>query len=191
MSSVSQAGRDGGGAGAGTLLLAGSVLWLVATLLVGVAGDRAFASGRPLPTVAVFVATVPAMAVVAYAVYSWLDVRDGERPRAAALLVLPGLFLDAAAVVVGDAVGAVDGATTAEFAALTLVASAVVLLTGFVPRGVWDPEQSGAEASDETGGTGVDGRPAAGGAGTGTGTGAGTCAGTGPGSGATDGGTDG
>jgi hypothetical protein len=179
------AGDPATGSTAGSLLLAGTVLWLVSTPVVGVAGDRAFAAGRPLATAAVFVAAVPAVTVVAYALYSWFDVRDGDRPRAAALLVLPGLFLGAGAVVVADAAGLAGGATTAEFAALSLVASAVVLLTGFVPREVGDPEEATPRERPAAPAPEAGARSAADGPGTGSGPAPGD---TGPRT--TDGGTD-
>lgn len=141
MSFVSSTERDGVAdlTDGRALLLVGFVVWLVATLAFHFVGDQVIAPDGGLATLAIFAGTAVLVAVLAYAVYSWLGVADAERPRAAALLVIPGMALDVGALV-GFAVvfPRIDPAVTAEFAALVVLSYVVVLLTGFLPRHVAD-----------------------------------------------------
>lgn len=117
------------------LLLWGLTVWFAVAVSIRLVGHVVLSPATPLVVLGFFVAVVPLMAAVTYPVYRWFEVPRPERPAAAALMSLPGLFLDvflvgfAAVVLPNLRIGAVS-----NFAVVLLFGYAVVLLTGFVPR---------------------------------------------------------
>ena len=119
---------------AGALVGVGIAVWLAAILAVRLVGHVLLPPDDPGRTALVFIATVPLMAMVAFAVYSLLDVPPERRLTAATLLVLPGMVLDAVAVTVFETVFPnMSPAAGSTFGGLLLLAYASVLLTGVVP----------------------------------------------------------
>lgn len=91
---------------------------------------------RPLVVAGLFVAVVPLMGLVTYPVYRWAQIAPPTRPRAAALMSVPGMVLDALLVAfAGTLLPNLPRASVVLFAAALLFGYAVVLLTGLVPLG--------------------------------------------------------
>lgn len=110
-------------------------VWVVATLLFRIAGQFLLPVGEPLFVAGVFVATVPLMWMLAFTVYSVLDIDLDRRVVAAILLATPGMVLDALLVPFFPGVFPnMDPAAAPAFAGLLFLAYATVLVTGFVPR---------------------------------------------------------
>jgi hypothetical protein len=138
---------------AGALVGVGIAVWLAAILAVRLVGHVLLPPDDPGRTALVFIATVPLMAMVAFAVYSLLDVPPERRLTAATLLVLPGMVLDAVVVTVFESVFPNMSPTVGStFGGLLLLAYASVLLTGVVPLTYVQEESVGpAGPSSETG----------------------------------------
>lgn len=118
------------------LVLWGLTVWLAVSLLIWAGGTVLLDPANPLVLGAFVVSVVPLMALVTYPIYWRLEVGYGMRARAAAMMSLPGLFLDA--VLVGFApvlLPALAPDLVVHFGAILLYGYAIVLLTGFVPRG--------------------------------------------------------
>lgn len=85
------------------------------------------------------------MALVTYPVYHRLGIEVSRRPRAAALMSLPGMFLDVLLVATaGSILPNLSPGAVVNFGAILLFGYAVVLLSGFVPRGERPAGDSGA-----------------------------------------------
>ncbi|WP_318568200.1 DUF5367 family protein [Salinigranum marinum] len=131
---------------AASLVGVGIGVWLLATVGLRVAGQFLLPPDDPGRVAFVFVATVPLMAMVAFAVYSLLDVAPERRLTAATLLVLPGMVLDAVVVsAFGTVFPDMATATGSTLGGLLLLAYASVLLTGIVPLS-YVSEESGESA---------------------------------------------
>ena len=119
---------------AGALVGVGIVLWALATLLFRLVGQVLLPADDPGRVALVFVVTVPLMAMVAFAVYSLLDVDPERRLAAATLLVVPGMVLDALVVTTfGAVMPNMAPSLGSTFGGLLLLAYASVLVTGLVP----------------------------------------------------------
>lgn len=118
---------------AAALVGVGLGLWVVGTLTVRFAGQALFPSDDPGRVAFVFAATVPLLSMVAFAVYSLLDVPPERRLTAAALLVLPGMLLDAGALAAFERLFPDVVPSAPAVGGVLLLAYAVVLLTGIVP----------------------------------------------------------
>lgn len=113
----------------------GLAVWAAVAVFVRLAGHHLLDPSAPTVVAGFFVAVVPLMALVTYPVYRWLDMGGERRPAAAALMSLPGLFLDVLLVLgAGVAFPAMGRGAVVNFGAILLFGYAVVLLTGFVPR---------------------------------------------------------
>lgn len=118
------------------LVLWGLTVWLAVYLLIRVGGTVLLDPANPLVLGAFVVSIVPAMALVTFPVYWRLGVGYGMRARAAAIMSLPGLFLDGVLVAFAPVfLPALTPALVVNFGAILLYGYAIVLLTGFVPRG--------------------------------------------------------
>lgn len=118
------------------LVLWGLVVWITVTVTIRFTGHVLLSPDAPLVVAGFFVAVVPLMALVTYPVYRWLDVQHDSRGAAAALMSLPGMFLDVLLVTFAEtAFPQMDPGAVINFGAILLFGYAVVLLTGFVPRG--------------------------------------------------------
>lgn len=118
----------------GSLALWGLTVWFVVAVATRLVGHVLLSPSAPLLVAAVFVTTVPLMAMVTYPVYRWFGIPHELRGSAAALMSLPGLFLDVLLVLFAERVfPLLEPGAVVTFAALLLFGYAVVLLTGFVP----------------------------------------------------------
>jgi membrane-associated PAP2 superfamily phosphatase len=112
----------------------GILVWLVATLLFRLVGQFLLPPDDAWRLAFVYLATVPLMAMFAFAVYSLLGVPPDRRLTAATLLVLPGMVLDAVTVTAFETLFPnMAPASGPRFGGLLLLANAAVLLTGVVP----------------------------------------------------------
>jgi hypothetical protein len=126
------------------LVVIGFGLWLVATLLFRSVGQFLLPPDDVWRLAFVYLATVPLMAMFAFAVYSLLGVPPDRRLTAAALLVLPGMVLDAFTVTTFEAVFPnMAPSSGPRFGGLLLLAYAAVLLTGVVPLTYADADADG------------------------------------------------
>lgn len=121
---------------AGSLVLWGLFVWFVVAVSMGLAGHILLSPTNPVLVAACFVAVVPLMAVVTYPVYRWFGIPGDARGSAAALMAVPGMFLDVLLVLFAGAVfPSMEQGAVVNFGAILLFGYAVVLLTGFVPGG--------------------------------------------------------
>ncbi|ELZ70436.1 hypothetical protein C5B91_06460 [Haloferax sp. Atlit-10N] len=117
------------------LLGVGLAIALVAGLVFRVVGQLVLVPSRPLVTAAVFALTVPAMWALAVGVFRWRGLSGGAKREAAALLVVPGMLVDAVSTALFSLVYPNMGLEAAGlFGGLLLLAYATVLVSGFVGR---------------------------------------------------------
>ncbi|MDX1748586.1 MAG: DUF5367 family protein, partial [Halobacteriales archaeon] len=111
-------------------------VWAAVAVSIRLVGHVLLSPDAPVIVFGFFVAVIPLMAAVTYPVYRRLAIPHGSRPRAAALMAIPGLFLDVFLVVQASAVfPAMTTGAVINFGAILLFGYGVVLLTGFVPSG--------------------------------------------------------
>jgi len=114
----------------------GLIVWLAVAVLIRLAGHVLLSPATPLVLLGFFVSVVPLMALVTYPVYWWLGLPQATRSSAAALMSLPGMFLDVLLVLFAEtAFPQMGTGTVIHFGAVLLFGYAIVLATGFVPRG--------------------------------------------------------
>lgn len=119
---------------AGSLALWGLCVWLVVAVAARLVGHVLLSPTTPWLVVAVFASAIPLMAAVTYPIYRWFAIPHALRGSAAALMSLPGMFLDVLLVLFAEhAFPAMGQPEVIHFAALLLFGYAIVLLTGFVP----------------------------------------------------------
>jgi hypothetical protein len=119
---------------AASLLGVGVAVWVVATVAFRFVGHLVLPPDDPGRVALVFVATILGSAMIAFAVYSLLDVPPERRLTAATLLVLPGMALDAVVVTTFEVVyPGMAASTGSALGGLLLFAYAAVLVTGVVP----------------------------------------------------------
>jgi hypothetical protein len=115
----------------GLYLAVGFVVWLIATLTVRLVGTRAFDPTAPLLVAGLFVVTVPAMIALTLLIFRWRATPTPARPRAAGLLVAPGLLLDAFVLPLHATVfPAMPLGGVPFFGGFLLLAYGVVIVTG-------------------------------------------------------------
>lgn len=120
---------------AGWLVAWGLTVWAAVYVAIRVGGHVLLDPASPGLVAGFFVATVPLMAAVTYPVYRRLDLARAARPRAAAAMSVPGLFLDAGLLLnAGTVLPELSAGMVVNFGAILLFGYAVVLLTGLVPR---------------------------------------------------------
>jgi hypothetical protein len=116
------------------LVVWGVTVWFAVAVSIRVAGHVLLSPANPLLVFGLFVSVVPLMALVTYPVYRWLGIPRGARPAAAALMSLPGMFLDVLLVLsAGTVLPGMEVRAVVNFGAILLFGYAVVLSTGFVP----------------------------------------------------------
>lgn len=119
----------------GWLVAWGLVVWAAVFVSIRLVGHRLLAPETPVVVAAFFAATVPLMALVTYPIYGWFGIESVRRPRAAAVMSLPGMFLDVLLIAfAGIALPNLSVGAVINFGAILLFGYAVVLVTGFVPR---------------------------------------------------------
>jgi hypothetical protein len=117
------------------LVSVGFVAWAVATLAFRLGGQYLLNPATEFVLLGVFVAVVPLMMVLMYALYWWQAVQGPNRRTAAILVALPGMLLDVVSTAFFETIFPnMDPAAAKYFGALLLLAYAVVLLTGFIPQ---------------------------------------------------------
>lgn len=113
----------------------GFAIWLVATIVFRVVGQHLIAPDSGLAITLLYAAAVILIGALAYAIYYWRRVGSDQRPAVAALLVLPGMLLDAFVVLFADSVlPNLLPDQNVVFGAWLLWAYGLALVTGFVPR---------------------------------------------------------
>jgi hypothetical protein len=114
----------------------GLTVWLAVAVSIRLAGHVLLSPATPLVLAGFFVAVVPLMALVTYPIYRWFGIPRGARPTAAALLSIPGMFLDVLLVLFAETLlPAMSVGAVVNFGAILLFGYAVVLVTGLVPGG--------------------------------------------------------
>jgi hypothetical protein len=118
------------------LLLWGLSVWLAVAVLIRLAGHVLLSPTNTLLLTAFFLSVLPLMISVTYPVYWWLDLSTDGRRSAAALMSIPGMFLDVLLVLFAETVFPLMATEAViHFGAILLFGYAIVLLTGFVPLG--------------------------------------------------------
>ena len=112
----------------------GLAVWVVVTASMRVAGHLLLDPTNPAVMVGFSVAVIPLMALVTFPVYVYRGTPLTQRPSAAIIMSVPGLFLDVFLVAFFEAVFTNMPPTTAKYyGAILIFGYMVVLLTGFVP----------------------------------------------------------
>jgi hypothetical protein len=119
----------------GWLVVWGLAVWFAVAVLIRLAGHVLLSPANTLIVVGFFVSVVPLMGLVTYPVYWWLDLRHATRSQAAALMSLPGMFLDVLLILFAEtAFPQMGTGAVINFGAILLFGYAIVLVTGFVQR---------------------------------------------------------
>lgn len=116
-------------------LLWGITVAVVETVAFRLVGQFLLNPANGLVLAGLFIATIPAMALLTYPVYRWRDVSGAERQAASVLYLLPQIVVAVVALVDFAVIypNMVPGAAR-YYGAIILLGSVVVLITGFVPR---------------------------------------------------------
>lgn len=118
----------------GKLFMWGLGVWAAVTVFIRLTGHILLDPNQPFILAGFFVMVIPLMALVTYPIYRILRVERGARPTAAAILSIPGMFLDVGLVLGADRVfPAMTADMVVRFGAILLFGYAVVLDTGFYP----------------------------------------------------------
>lgn len=114
----------------------GLTVWFVVAVLIRLLGHVLLSPANPLVVVGFFLSVIPLMGVVTYPVYWVFELPPATRSRAAALMSLPGMFLDVLLILFAETVfPQMEPGAVTNFGAVLLFGYAIVLATGFVPRG--------------------------------------------------------
>lgn len=117
------------------LVLWGLAVWFAVAVLIRFAGHVLLSPANPQVVLGFFVSVIPLMGLVTYPVYWWLGLPHATRSRAAALMSLPGMFLDVLLILFAETVfPQMEIGAVVNFGAILLFGYAIVLATGFVPR---------------------------------------------------------
>lgn len=119
----------------GRLVLWGLLVWAAVTISMWLVGHLLLDPAMPLIVAGFFLSVIPLMAIVTYPIYRWLEIAHTDRGTAAALMSIPGLFLDVGVVLAADVVLPKMGpGAVINFGAILLFGYAVVLITGLYPQ---------------------------------------------------------
>jgi hypothetical protein len=120
----------------GRFLLWGLLLWLVATVIFRLFGDRLMDAGNPVGAAVCFIAAVPLIYGCTAPLYAWLNVPHSDRLRCSACIALPGMVLDIFSLLFHRAVfPLIPDESVPVLAAWLLWAYSLILATGFVGKG--------------------------------------------------------
>jgi hypothetical protein len=111
----------------------GFLLWLIATVVMRVTGEHLLDPDQVVVTFLVFAGTLPLIAAVTLPIYDWRQVNLQDRPTAAILMSLPGLFIDILVLLLFSRIYPNLGDTGALFGAWLLWAYGLVLISGLLP----------------------------------------------------------
>jgi hypothetical protein len=116
------------------LLLWGLGVWFSIAVLIRLAGHVLLSPTNPLLLTAFFLSVIPMMILVTYPVYRWFGLSSDARKSAAAIISIPGMFLDVLLVLFAETVfPAMTTEAVVHFGAILLFGYAIAILTGFVP----------------------------------------------------------
>lgn len=116
------------------VLLWGLGVWVAVAILIRLTGHILLSPTNTLLLTAFFVSVIPLMLSVTYPVYWWLGLSPDAQRSAAALMSIPGMFLDVLLILFAETVfPAMTTAAVVQFGAILLFGYAIVLVTGFVP----------------------------------------------------------
>lgn len=116
------------------LVLWGLLVWLAVAVAIRLLGHVLLAPANRFLVFGFFLAVIPLMAMVTYPVYWRLSIPSNERVIAAAVMSIPGMFLDVALVMNAPQLFPQMGSgAVRNFGAILLYGYAIVLMTGFVP----------------------------------------------------------
>ncbi|MCY4020937.1 MAG: DUF5367 family protein [Chloroflexi bacterium] len=114
----------------------GFAIWLLATIVFRLLGHLIFLHEEPPVLALIWLATVIALAAVAWLLFRWQRLGRAQRFEAAVLLVISGMVLDAFITeAFADVFPNMSAGAAASFGAWLLLAYASVLLTPFLPAG--------------------------------------------------------
>lgn len=82
-----------------SLLTWGVLVWMAVTGVIRLSGQALLSPSSPLVVAGFFASVVPLMALVTYPIYRRFGILHAKRGSAAALMSLPGMFLDVLLVV--------------------------------------------------------------------------------------------
>ncbi|WP_410764537.1 DUF5367 family protein [Haloferax sp. DFSO60] len=115
------------------LIGVGLAVALIAGLIFRIVGQLVLDPAQPLVVAGVFVVTIPAMWLLAVAIFRWRGHTGGARREAAAILVVPGMIIDALSTALFSVVYPnMEPTAGTLFGGLLLLAYATVLVAGFV-----------------------------------------------------------
>lgn len=118
----------------GKLFMWGLGVWAAVTVFIRLTGHILLDPNQPLILAGFFVMVIPLMALVTYPIYRVLRVERSARPTAAAIMSIPGMFLDVGLVLGANNVfPTMTTEMVVRFGAILLFGYAVVLVTGFYP----------------------------------------------------------
>lgn len=117
------------------LILWGLTVWFAVAVVIRLAGHVLLSPENQFLFLAFFVSVIPLMVAVTYPIYRLFSIPSSSRGTAAALMSIPGMFLDVLLVLYADIVFPRMGPMAViNFAAILLFGYAIVLLTGFLPQ---------------------------------------------------------
>lgn len=120
----------------GFLGLWGLLVWFAVAVLIRLTGHVLLSPENSLLVVGFFLSVVPLMALVTYPVYRWFEIGYANREAAAAVMSIPGMFLDVLLILFADSVfPLMEQGAVVNFGAILLFGYGIVLLTGIIPRG--------------------------------------------------------
>lgn len=115
------------------LILWGLSVWFAVAILIRLAGHILLSPTNTLLLTAFFLSVIPLMLSVTYPMYWWLGLSSDAQRGAAALMSIPGMFLDVLLILfAGTVFPAMATEAVVHFGAILLFGYAIVLLTGFV-----------------------------------------------------------
>ena len=116
------------------LVIWGLLVWFSVAVTIRLTGHILLDPNNPVVVAGFFVLVIPLMALVTYPVYNFFNSERPARPIAAAIMSIPGMFLDVGLVLNANQLfPAMSQAMVVNFGAILLFGYAVVLLTGFYP----------------------------------------------------------
>jgi hypothetical protein len=117
------------------LIIWGLSVWLAVAILVRLTGHIFLSPENPLLVFGFFLSVIPLMIAVTYPLYRLLSISPPSRGAAAALMSIPGMFLDVLLILAADIVfPQMSVEAVINFGAILLFGYTIVLLTGFIPR---------------------------------------------------------
>ncbi|MDQ0300594.1 hypothetical protein J2S78_003062 [Salibacterium salarium] len=112
----------------------GFLVWLGASAIFRFTGQFFFSLESPTLLVTSYILVVPLILILTLPVYRWKKVHSQQRLRAAILIALPGMFIDAVVLIYfSDVFVNLEARMNGMFASWLLWANSFILLTGFIP----------------------------------------------------------